>query len=271
MKLPDLDALARDPEPPGLPERTRLRALARRLRERDGAELASTLEAALHLFEAAERSQGRLGAGRLQSMARNLLAQLAGPVTELLAPPAALPESGPSEPAPRQPEEQRGLGWILVELGYATEEEVEAALELQRAKGLRIGECLLMLGSVSPDRLLSALRVQEGGGDAEPSAAPATSKGAPPAFRVTDAIFLGEVALGLELITGEQLEEAMHLHHHEGLRIGEALVKLGYLTEAGLEQALEMQRCLQSVARMAPAQGRLSLGVPRGRSGADTV
>ena len=39
--------------------------------------------------------------------------------------------------------------------------------------------------------------------------------------------FLGEVMLNAEMITNEQLEQAMHLHYREGIRIGEALVQLG--------------------------------------------
>ena len=57
-------------------------------------------------------------------------------------------------------------------------------------------------------------------------------------MRVTTDMFFGEVLLGAEMITNEQLELAMRIHHHEGLKVGEALVKIGALTEAAVQEGL---------------------------------
>ncbi|MEW6071828.1 MAG: hypothetical protein AB1726_04430 [Planctomycetota bacterium] len=164
------------------------------------------------------------------------------------------------------------LGRMLVWLGHVTRRQVAEALRMHRAKGLRVGECLLLLGAISPGRLLETLKLQarlraeaEGAAPAAPaapvapalpappassapSAAPAPPPRRPPDFRVTKDMFLGEVLLGADMITNEELERAMHIHHHEGLRVGEALVKIGALTPAELESGLELQRQLRHIA-----------------------
>ena len=68
------------------------------------------------------------------------------------------------------------------------------------------------------------------------------------AMNVTADIFLGEVLLGARMVDRYQLEEAMHLHHHEGLRVGEALMRLGAITEEDLERGLALQKNLRYIA-----------------------
>jgi len=68
------------------------------------------------------------------------------------------------------------------------------------------------------------------------------------AQRVTEGIFLGEVLLGADMITNEQLEKALHLHHKTGLRVGEALVQLGALGEQDILDGLELQKQLRRIA-----------------------
>ena len=60
---------------------------------------------------------------------------------------------------------------------------------------------------------------------------------------------LGRVAVAANLITPEQLEEALRMHgrSEDQPRLGEALVELGYLTEAQLSQVIALQK--QVVAR----------------------
>ncbi|MEM7308070.1 MAG: hypothetical protein AAF682_15435 [Planctomycetota bacterium] len=176
----------------------------------------------------------------------------------------------------------RLLGRILVELGHITREQLADALRFHRDKGLPIGESLLLRGCTSPDRLLEALSLQERMRElptedeeeqqtaaeeapAAPTPAPAPAPAAPAAqnrpkpsaprparpaadLMVTKDMFIGEVLLGAEMITNDELEQAMHMHHHDGLRVGEALVKLGAISQEELENGLELQRHLCKIA-----------------------
>ncbi len=172
------------------------------------------------------------------------------------------------------------LGELLVELGHVTREQVGTALEMHEAQGMRIGECLLMTGATSPENLLETLKLQERmrgleAGPPKPApvdharaaaqeAAAAMGGGAPPppprpvdpsapkpknaAMRVTKDIFLGEVLLGADMIDNDQLEQAMHIHHHTGAQVGEALIQIGALSRDDLESGLELQRQLKFIA-----------------------
>jgi hypothetical protein len=213
---------------------------------------------------------------------------LAGPVESWVARPAPVPEPPPNlersappvlpprVPRPRAPKAEAqklppgALGPLMVELGHVTEAQIAQALELQASKGLPLGECLLLYGFTSPDRVLEALRIQAHlrSAQRDPDAplpsvdaasaaaarapADATTAASPQrGYRVTEQMFLGEVLLGMEAITEEQLERAMHMHHHKGLPVGQALIELGALTERDLHSALEFQRSLREIARLA--------------------
>ena len=158
------------------------------------------------------------------------------------------------------------LGRMLIELGHATRQEVAAGLRQHRQMGMPIGECLLMSGAVSPERLLETLRLQEKMRSMAQEVSLETMieaervreevraeearqrKPAAAAMRVTKDMFFGEVLLGAEMITNEQLELAMRIHHLEGLKVGEALVKIGALTEADVQEGLALQENLRYVA-----------------------
>jgi len=145
------------------------------------------------------------------------------------------------------------LGEILMRLGHVTQAQVDAALDMHRERGMAVGECLLMTGACAPERVLEALRMQSSlrGGPAredDADGAPLTPE-VKAHFHVTTDIFLGEVLLGAEMITKEQLEDAMRRHHLQGVRVGEALIALGALTEEELAGGIELQRSLQGIAR----------------------
>jgi hypothetical protein len=189
------------------------------------------------------------------------------PAEQPAPPPTAAPSASPEKA-------DMFFGRMLIELGHVTEEQVETALDFHRAKGPRIGECLLLQGAISPERLLNALKIQEllrnspegitpeslarfkDGADSEP---PDPTPAAPPAppeapervvQTVTEDIFLGEVLLGAEIITKEELEKAMHRHHKTGFPIGEVLIQMGALTEDELEAGVELQQRLRRIAKM---------------------
>jgi hypothetical protein len=161
----------------------------------------------------------------------------------------------------------RLLGQLLIELGHVNETQVADALAMHRERGIPTGECLLLNGATSPEKLLATLRLQdklraEAAGldapesnttraplDLTPAALPSVAAGKPKAaLQVMRDMFIGEVLLGAEMITAEALEQAMRIHHHEGTRVGEALIALGALTEQDLESALELQSRLRNIA-----------------------
>ncbi len=53
------------------------------------------------------------------------------------------------------------LGEILLQLGYVRSEDIDRALVVQRATGIRMGEALVNIGATSYDRIKTALSVQE--------------------------------------------------------------------------------------------------------------
>lgn len=53
------------------------------------------------------------------------------------------------------------LGEILLQLGFATQADVDEGLRAQRATGVRIGEALVMLGKVTWEQVDNAVRLQD--------------------------------------------------------------------------------------------------------------
>ena len=53
------------------------------------------------------------------------------------------------------------IGEIFVQLGYARPEEIEIALSIQRAAGVRLGEALVQMGVVSWDQVKHAVEAQQ--------------------------------------------------------------------------------------------------------------
>jgi len=161
------------------------------------------------------------------------------------------------------------LGDLLIELGYATREQIDEALVMHGEKRLPIGECLLLLGHVPPEKLLETLKIQQEIRSSsqvsqthvevarvvrEQQEALARAYSVPSAGeveagqRVTNGIFIGEVLLGMGMIDRVQLEQAMHAHYHEGRRVGEVLLSMGALTQDDLDNALELHKRLRHVA-----------------------
>lgn len=182
--------------------------------------------------------------------------QGAAPVPPAAAAGAPAPAAG-ATPVDRQGR-QALLGRMLLSLGHVTRDNLARALRHHRAKRLPVGECLLLMGACRPELVLEAIKLQS---SARSASQPAAGAAAPPpapvparpprqaaALHVTKDIFFGEVLLGFGMISNEQLEQAMHLHHHLGVRVGAALVKMGALTEEDVQKGLELQRRLQSVA-----------------------
>jgi len=196
------------------------------------------------------------------------------PLAETPAPKPAAPDKAPcvhdvGVDTPMPAVHDMVLGELLIELGHINRKQLEAALEFHEAQGMRVGECLLLQGSVGPDELLETLKIQDrmrtlaakgravsvenAKQDTQVRQAVAAQrpKGAPhstAAMKVTENMFFGEVLLGAEMVDNEQLESAMHIHHLEGIMVGEALVKIGALTPEQVQQGLELQARLRHIA-----------------------
>ena len=59
---------------------------------------------------------------------------------------------------------------------------------------------------------------------------------------VLDSLYLSD------MIDNDQLEQAMHIHHHTGAQVGAALIQIGALSDEDLESGLELQRQLKFIA-----------------------
>jgi len=108
------------------------------------------------------------------------------------------------------------LGELLVRDGLVTDTQLEAALRLQAASAsyVPIGHVLVAHRFISRKTLIVTLR------------------------RYGKAARLGEVLLKAGHITVEQLEEGLELQRGTPLRIGQMLVRLGWLRETTMRDAL---------------------------------
>ena len=118
------------------------------------------------------------------------------------------------------------IGQILVREKLVTEKQVSDALGRQstlKAEGrvVPIGQLLIEMGLVSENQIRIALRIQQ-----EIS------------VLRSEADKLGMRLLEANMITPTQLQVALADHRATGIRVGEALVARGYVTEEGLETFL---------------------------------
>ncbi len=237
------------------------------VRQSASPEVAACLLAAAHALQALAGADAALPRAEVHRSAGALLGVVLRALTPAPAVTPAAPAATPA-PAPKAPERSRGgaaprderearLGRMLLRLGQITRAQLARALRLHRGKRLPVGECLLLLGACAPDLVLESMKLQaqvrakaKGNAGAQKPPAPAAGAERRPmaAFHVTKDMFLGEVLLGVGMISTAELEQAMHLHHHLGLRVGEALLKIGALTAQEVERGLELQRHLQSIA-----------------------
>lgn len=281
MTFPEITALSRHIDETDPADRSehghnagRLRELCAYMGEKCDPEVAACLEAATRLIEAIAGPGERLDRKSIHDIACRLLGTVEQALRDLEAPTAG--EAAAQPPSAKEPStaaargsstyEPKGepalpkinnmvFGELMVELGWATREQVDKALEMHQQVGIPVGECLLVQGSATAERILEALKIQERmrsmSAPPEPQAlaevpAPQAPGLAPgdASILVTKQIFFGEVLLGMGMITKDQLEQAMRKHHFERVRVGQALVELGALSEEDLERGLEIQRSL---------------------------
>jgi DNA repair exonuclease SbcCD ATPase subunit len=126
-------------------------------------------------------------------------------------PPAHAPQRGASV-TPRT----RLLGELLVEEGLVTESELSVALRGQElgSDGTPIGQLLVEQGALSPAELEAVLK------------------------RYHKKYRLGDILVEANAISETQLQLAVDHHRRTGLRLGDALLQLGFVNEEALKHAL---------------------------------
>jgi hypothetical protein len=165
-------------------------------------------------------------------------------------PPAMLPRRAATA-SPRT----RLLGELLVEEGLVTEAQLAAALHVQdaRSDSTPVGQLLVEQGTLSPAELAAVLR------------------------RYHTKYRLGDILVETNAISEAQLQLGVDHHRRTGLRLGEALLQLGFVNEELLKLALctqfdvtfidldrfSLDRDLSSVVPQAFAQQHRILPVAR--------
>ncbi len=134
----------------------------------------------------------------------------------------------------REKRVERLIGQIMLESGVITEDQLKEALEHQKIWGGRIGENLIKKGYISELQLRYFLNMQllhngrrswlkSGGSDKEIRR------------------LIGQIMLESGVITEDQLKEALEHQKIWGGRIGENLIKKGYISKSELERFLSKQ------------------------------
>ncbi|MBW7875947.1 MAG: Flp pilus assembly complex ATPase component TadA [Candidatus Cloacimonetes bacterium] len=120
------------------------------------------------------------------------------------------------------------IGEILREKGFVTLEQIEEALEKSQKDNIPMGLAVLELGFINQTQLKIALEDQ--------AAIKKFQK-----KRVSNKRKLGDILLASGALTQEQLSAALEFSAAHGMRIGDALVQLGIVTEDELAQSVAEQ------------------------------
>ncbi len=119
----------------------------------------------------------------------------------------------------------RRFGDLLIELNLVTPSQVEEALKLQPLTGHRIGEALLSLGYLTRSQIQRSLAVAIARGENV----------------LLDRPPLGEILVGLQFISEEQLKAGLERQRRDPRKLGEILVHEGFATDQQIFEALGVQ------------------------------
>jgi hypothetical protein len=141
----------------------------------------------------------------------------------------------------------RFIGQILVDSGIVSSRDLHLALAEQQGANERLGRVLTRMGVLEPADLRAALAVQE------------HLTGLKDAVRLAAGMrrMLGAMLLQAGRITEGQLEQALAEQKKSGEKLGEVLVRLGFLTLRQLDALLDFQ---QVQGARQPTCGPLRLG-----------
>ncbi len=126
---------------------------------------------------------------------------------------------------------KRPMGAILVDGGFITASELNAALAEQVATGEPLGEILIRMGVLTTKDLLAVLSTQ---------GRLASLKEAVSAVSGPDRN-IGQLLLMSGRITLDQLSSALDEQKRTGLRLGETLARMGAITRAEVDAAVAFQ------------------------------
>ncbi len=162
------------------------------------------------------------------------------------------------------------LGEIMVRMGHLQSEQIDKVLEIQRQTGLKFGESLVKLGLATWEQVQAGLRYQDGcrqvvenftdtrtkdgtpqeqpvaspigaPGEPEPSARMLDVAGPKAEMRMMSDVLLGEILIERGIISKAQLEQGLTAQRATGMRIGEALVNLGFCGWDKVEMGVRLQ------------------------------
>ncbi len=115
------------------------------------------------------------------------------------------------------------FGELVVEKGYASEEQVEIALGLNMATRDILGRTLLEKNFITFEQFKALVAYQE----------------ANPSKRI------GDCAIEMGYVTKEQVEEAMKMQSEQKTFLGDMMVDLGFITPEQRDEILELQTKLK--------------------------
>ncbi len=115
------------------------------------------------------------------------------------------------------------LGEVLIKKGMITEDQIDRALKRQKETGELLGSILVHLGYIKGVDLVKALSEQLSPQDGQPLPR------------------LGDILVKKNLITAEQLEQALKRHQESGEFLGSVLVQMGVISEEQLLRLLSEQ------------------------------
>jgi hypothetical protein len=141
---------------------------------------------------------------------------------------------------------KRPIGWILLDGGFISPDELERALSEQRHSKELLGEILVCMGALKPDELKAVLSIQRD----------LSSLGE--AVKLSSGIhhMLGELLVQSGRITQGQLEDALTEQGIKGGKLGEILIRIGALKKQELDAVLTFQSHQSDPMHV----GRLRLG-----------
>jgi lipopolysaccharide/colanic/teichoic acid biosynthesis glycosyltransferase len=123
------------------------------------------------------------------------------------------------------------IGQVILESGVINESQLEEALKHQEKWGGKVGEILIEKGYITEQRLKDFLNLQV----FVNSNAIWTPK------KISDDYLLGEIMMATNVITSDQLEEALTYQKSKGGRLGQILTNMGYISESALKNCLDRQ------------------------------
>ena len=126
------------------------------------------------------------------------------------------------------------LGQILLKAGIITKLQLETAITIQRQSGVRIGDVLIHQGYVDEETMNAYVSVQ------------ATVKENISSEMGYTPMPIGKILVNAELITEQQVNDALSYKNEHGGFVGEALVSLGYIKPEILKVFLQFQKTVEA-------------------------